>query len=981
MYKKEKKQVNRFSGLTSEQAEESRRLHGHNLLTPPERIPWWKLYLEKFEDPVIRILIIAAGIAIAIGFAEGSYIEGVGIIMAIFLATTLAFLNEFKAAKEFDILNQVRDDEPVKVIRDGVYTTISKKDVVVGDVTLVEVGDEIPADGKVLEAVSLQVNESSLTGESKPVAKFPATSEHADTNTHHAYGQDFLLRGTAVIEGYGLYEVTAVGDKTEIGKTARAASEETGNQTPLNQQLEKLGKIIGIAGFGISGITFAALMIRAILIKEIVLNGQQFAAVIVLVLSGLLLLSRVWLPILFDLLELTGRVKERPEWVKDNSLKSWGLSFLAGFVLFGILTFTLGALGVLSYNPAEWLSAEISSRLLKFFMIAVTLIVVAVPEGLAMSVTLSLAYSMRKMTATNNLVRKMHSVETISAATVICSDKTGTLTYNEMRVKEIHFPMLRTRFLQTDSFYYTDKVLVEAIASNSTANISNEPGHEPKVLGNPTEGALLLWLHNLGVDYQIPRKKFNILRQWTFTTETKMMGTYGVSDVNSKKVLYVKGAPEIILARCVSFLDSDGIHSIEESRTKIEQGLRTLQENAMRSLGFAMIEEPENIDTETDILQVTKNMVWIGYVGIMDPVRKEVPPAVENCLQAGIGVKIVTGDNPATATEIGRQIGLIGKGVPAPDQVITGPEFAALSDTEVLEKIDSIRVLARARPMDKLRLVKLLQQKDHVVAVTGDGTNDAPALNYADVGLSMGKTGTSVAKEASDIILLDDSFMSIVNAVMWGRSLYKNIQRFLLFQLTINVLAMITVLMGPFLGIELTLTVIQMIWVNLIMDTFAALALATQPPDWQVMKQKPRRRKDFIVTGPMTKHILAYAGLFVLIIAAAIFIIQQDGITSPKEMSVFFSLFVLLQFWNLFNAKSFGSSRSTFHKFWENKNFLIIVSVILVFQIIIVQIGGEVFRTVPLSVQEWLMIIGGTSVVLIIGETERFISRRKKRKS
>lgn len=973
--KKEKKNPFDHKGLTSEQVLENREKYGANVLTPPEKTPWWKLFLEKFEDPIIRILIIAAVVSLGIGAVEGSYVESIGIILAIFLATTLSFMNEFKAGKEFDALNQVRDDEPVKVLRDGAYTTVPKRDVVYGDVVLIEIGEEIPADGIVLEAVSLQVNESSLTGESVPVAKYPRDSEHHSATKEHAYSVDKVLRGTLVVDGHGLILVMAVGDSTEIGHTARAASEETGKKTPLTIQLERLSKIIGVIGFGVAGLTFLSLVARGISLGELALTSSQWFVVATLLLFSVLGFYRVWVPIFFDFLDLIGKHKDFPGWLKDNSLLAWlkglgvGVVFASSLLGIGVIT------KIISATPSEWLTMHIAEEFLKFFMISVTIIVVAVPEGLAMSVTLSLAYSVRKMTATNNLVRKMHAVETISAATVICSDKTGTLTQNEMQVKEVNFPMLKYPTIKKDDLYYTDKILIEAISSNSTANLSFDGG-KAKVLGNPTEGALILWLNENGVNYDQYRQSFKYQNQWTFTTERKFMGTYGQSDINSKHVLYVKGAPEIILKRCKNILTADGLVPIENFAENINAKLKDYQARAMRTLAFAIIEGELQFENKK-LEDIANNMTWLGFVAIMDPVRPEVPSAVEACLKAGIQVKIVTGDTPGTAKEIAKQIGLWRPNDKEDEALIIGPEFEKLSDEAAAERALKIKVMSRARPLDKLRLVKLLQTKNQVVAVTGDGTNDAPALNYADVGLSMGRTGTSVAKEASDIILLDDSFQSIVNAVMWGRSLYQNIQKFLLFQLIINVIAMITVLAGPFIGIKLTLTVIQMIWVNLIMDTFAALALATQPPTWTVMNKPPRKPGDFIITPEIAKRIFGMAAFFLVILIGTIFYFQSDGVVTPYELSIFFTLFVMLQFWNLLNAKTLGTNHSAIHKFKQNKALPLILGLIIVMQYIIVEFGGEVFRTVPLSAKDWLWLIFGTSFVLWFGELERLIRRRK----
>jgi len=696
----------------------------------------------------------------------------------------------------------------------------------------------------------------------------------------------------------------------------------------------------------------------------------------VLGLAVLATLYRVWLPIVFDALDLMGKPQPRPQFLTKKSFFSWmrGLSY--ALVICVVFLVPAAFFNFIPGYPWDWLNRHITEEFLKFFMIAITMIVVAVPEGLAMSVTLSLAYSVRKMTATNNLVRKMHAVETISAATVICSDKTGTLTMNEMRVFNVHFPTLKTNKLNTEHLSYIEKVIVEAFCANSTANLEL---HEtaPKVLGNPTEGAMLLWLHENKVDYKKWRDNFEIIHQWTFTTERKFMATFGMSDVNSKPILYVKGAPEIVLNRCSSCVGENHVEDFAAHKESILTELRDYQNRAMRTLAFAIL---ENCDYQegVELESFAQNLTWLGFIAINDPVREEVPDAVSACLNAGINLKIVTGDTPGTAKEIAKKIGLWNSETDTDQKnLMLGPDFGSLSDDEARERILGIKILSRARPLDKLRLVKLLQKQNQIVAVTGDGTNDAPALNYANVGLSMGKTGTAVAKQASDIILLDDSFTSIVNAVMWGRSLYQNIQRFLWFQLTINMLALVIVLLGPFIGVTLTLTVPQMIWVNLIMDTFAALALATQPPSRTVMNHKPRKPGDFIITKPMLKTIIISAVSFIALLLVTIFVMQKDGDISDYELSIFFSLFVLLQFWNLFNAKTLGTNNSTFHRFFSNKSFLVISLFILVMQILIVQFGGKLFRTVPLRIEDWLLVIAGSSMVLWVGEFTRLLKRIK----
>lgn len=969
-----------YRGLTSAEVEASRQKHGINVLTPPERDPWWKLFLEKFDDPVIRILIIAAVIAIGVGIAEGEYLEGIGIVVAILLATVLAFLNEYQANKEFDILNQVSDDVPVKVIRDGAYTTVPRKEIVVGDLVLLEAGEETPADGRLIEAVSLQIDESRLTGESVPASKV-ATEDLAKISSHHegAYPRDKVLRGTFASDGHGIIEIAAVGDGTEIGQTARAAAEETGEETPLNKQLEGLSKVIGVVGFGIAALTYTALTARGVITGDLKLAQDQWIFMGILVVAVLIALAKVWLPIFYDGLELAGSQAEAPEWLEDEGIGGWAKTVGGGIVFFAVVAGIAFGANLIPQDPKLWFEPHVTKELIKYFMIAVTIIVVAVPEGLAMSVTLSLAYSMKKMTRENNLVRRMHACETIGAATVICSDKTGTLTMNEMRVFEMRFPAFSNKLLSSSLSTDLEKLIAESISVNSTANLSKKPGENPKALGNPTEGALLLWVDEAGVDYNQKRAQFHIDHQLTFSTERKFMGTLGTS-FSGKQVLHIKGAPEIVMDRCSQMLTSQGLQPLTEpQKTNIHKELKDYQARGMRTLGFAYLESPPK-DPEDKIENIARNMVWLGFAAIADPIRPEVPPAIAACRVAQIGVKIVTGDNKETAKEIARQIGLWDS-TDTDDHLLTGPEFGKLSDEEAKKSLRTLKVLSRARPLDKLRMVKLLQEDGNVVAVTGDGTNDAPALNYANVGLAMGKAGTAVAKEASDIILLDDSFRSIVNAVMWGRSLYENIQRFILFQLTINVVALGVALLGPFIGVKLPLTVTQMLWVNLIMDTFAALALATEPPHQSVMNRPPRKADAFIVTPAMARSIFGVGGFFLVFLIGFLIYLQQGGpIDNDRyKLSVFFSVFVFLQFWNLFNAKCLGHNLSAFHNLAENKSFILIAGSILIGQIIMVQIGGDVFNTTPLRADHWAIIIGSTSVVLWVGEFIRFIRRLKEK--
>ena len=921
-----------YKGLSAAEVEDSRKKNGANVLAPPVRVPWYIQYLRKFSDPVIRILMIAAILSCVIG----DWVEGGGILVAIALATFIAFINEYRAEKEFDLLNQSNDDLPYKVIREGAFVMVPRRDLVVGDVVFVEQGEEIPADALVLEAVNLQLDQSSLTGETDPVEKFPSGHPEIARLGECIYPADKLLRGTPVVEGYGYARLVAVGEHSEIGKTAREASLESDEETPLQKQLEKLSRIIGLVGFVIAATTFGVLVGREIVRGDIVQTLPQWGVTATLALALLVALLRVWLPLITDGLELILPRFRGPECRVAACLIAAAVIAVAG----------LGGIALGGVWPDPVMSTAALGKILGFFMIAVTLIVVAVPEGLAMSVTLSLAYSMRRMTASNNLVRKMHACETIGAATVICTDKTGTLTRNEMRVYE-------TKFSEDG----IDPLIREGIAANSTAFLDANG----KVIGNPTEGALLLWLKDRGADYAALRDAAETVDQMTFTTERKFMATL-VDSASGKRILYIKGAPEIILAKCAGF----------GAKAEVEKQLSAYQNMAMRTLGFAYA-VCDGVDTCDEALERCP-LHFIGIAAISDPVRDDVPAAVAECLSAGIDVKIVTGDTPATAKEIGRQIGLW-TAEDTDRNHITGSEFAALSDEELLERVQSLKIMSRARPLDKQRLVRLLQQKGEVVAVTGDGTNDAPALNFAQVGLSMG-TGTSVAKEASDITLLDDSFSSIATAVMWGRSLYRNIQRFVLFQLTINFVAIIIVLFGSIFGSELPLTVTQMLWVNLIMDTFAALALASLPPSRSVMREKPRKNSDFIISRPMMRSIVGVGLLFVAVLLGILY--YFGSAITIYELSAFFTVFVMLQFWNMFNAKGFGTTTPIWKAVGGCAPFFGVLLLILAGQFIIVTWGGNVFRTVPLSGCDWLTIIGATSLVMWGGELTRALSSRRR---
>ena len=943
-------QKHHYEGLSDAEVLESRSKNGVNILTPPEKEPLWKKFLEKFSDPLIIILLIAGALSVGISCYEyfglktpdGAevFFEPLGIFVAILLATGMAFIFELKADREFAILNQVNDDEPVEVIRNGNTISIPRKDVVVGDIVILTTGEEVPADGELLDAVTLKIDESTLTGE--PICAKSINPEDFDKES--TFPTNHAMKGTKVMEGHGVMRVLAVGDHTENGKVFEAAQIDDSVKTPLNEQLDGLGDLITKGSY-----VFAALIIVGKLLVNFNFAPLSFLLVLPTAIFFYLLLKK------FD----------------DFSGRTCGIIVVAYFAIF---------IGSVIYihnivTPNQDLS-KLLTYTLDTLMIAVTLIVVAVPEGLPMAVTLSLAYSMRRMLKTNNLVRKMHACETMGAATVICTDKTGTLTQNQMRIHE-------TDFVGVEQNAELKQLIEEGIAVNSTATLDLSDEKSPKVLGNPTEGAMILWMRDNGVDYEVLRDDAEKIEEIPFTTEKKYMATLVKSSVNGHRILYVKGAPEIVMGLCKN--------TAESVKDKMKQDLLKYQRQAMRTLGFAyqiLGDQEDGIDDNGQIS--ADNLQFMGIVAISDPVRKEVPDAVRECLNAGIQVKIVTGDTPETAKEIGRQVGLWNDNEDGDKNLITGPDVAALTDEQLQDKVEDIKIVSRARPLDKQRLVKALQTRNEVVAVTGDGTNDAPALKAAHVGLSMGD-GTSVAKEASDITIIDNSFSSIGRAVMWGRSLYQNIQRFILFQMTVNVAACFIVLFGAFMGTESPLTVTQMLWVNLIMDTFAAMALASLPPSEKVMTAKPRDRKAFIINKMMGWNIVGVGGIFFLLLLALLYVFEHADITtltdlcnvklgannglSRYELSLFFTIFVMLQFWNMFNARAFESGASAFN-LKDCSGFGMIAAVIIVGQVFIVSFGGEMFNVTHLKLVDWVIIIASTSLVLWIGEIARLFSKK-----
>lgn len=941
-----------YVGLSRAEVEESRRKHGDNVLTPKQKESLFMKFLGKFADPLIIILIIAGILSLGISFYEffgldeGTvvFFEPVGIFVAILLATGLSFFFEMKADKEFALLNQVNDDEPVRVIRDGNTQEVPKRDVVVGDIVVIGTGDEIPADGVLLEAVSLNVDESTLTGE--PLCH--KTTEESLFDSNATYPSDHVMRGTKVMEGHGIFKVEAVGDCTENGKVFKEAQIDNSVKTPLNEQLEGLGALITKCSYVCAG-----LILIGKLLGFFHYEALSFIVIIPTVIFFYLLMFRF------------------------NKF-STNVKIVCTVLFFAVL---IGCtLYVFETLRAGENIAVLLAYILDTLMIAVTLIVVSVPEGLPMAVTLSLAYSMRRMLKTNNLVRKMHACETMGATTVICTDKTGTLTQNQMRVYATNFYSLNGDQKLSDD--EVSNFIMEGMAVNSTASLDLSDPEHPKAVGNPTEGALMLWLKSQGVDYMSMRQNAEVVDEIPFTTENKYMATVVKSPVAGKRVVYVKGAPEIVASKCATICG--GV-----SRKEIDSQLLAYQNQAMRTLGFAYQVLEDGDKAIDDGKLVASGLNFLGITAISDPVRADVPAAVAECMDAGISIKIVTGDTPGTAKEIGRQIGLW-KDTDTDENILTGPEFEKLTDEELLERVEKLKIIPRARPLDKKRLVEALQKRGQVVAVTGDGTNDAPALKAAHVGLSMGD-GTSVAKEASDITIIDNSFSSIARAVMWGRSLYLNIRRFVLFQMTVNVVACLIVLVGAFIGTENPLTVTQMLWVNLIMDTFAAMALASLPPSQRVMKDKPRDRRAFIISKEMAWNIVGTGGVFFVVLVAILYFFQRADVTSlacassyvmnsadnhlsAYELSLFFTIFVMMQFWNMFNARAFATGRSAFH-FAGCTGFGLIAVLILVGQVIIVSFGGLMFNVTPLSLTDWIIVIAATSLVLFAGEGVRLVKK------
>ncbi|NLI76868.1 MAG: cation-translocating P-type ATPase [Candidatus Riflebacteria bacterium] len=957
------------SGLSSAQVAERRARFGDNRLTPLPQAPWWLLYLDKFRDPIIRVLMVAAVLSILVGWVRGEHLEGVTILVTIFLATFLGFLNEFKAQGEFRLLVQAREEVPAKVIRDGEVKVVSRGELVVDDILLVATGDEIPADGLVLESLSLAVDQSRLTGETVPCGKSAEARPGSPPPGPGDYSDPWrVFRGTIVADGHGTIQLQAVGDATELGRLIRAVQEQPIEQTPLSRQLERLGGAISLLGFTGAASILVVTAARGWWSGEFRPNATE--GVIALAgLAGIVIGTfPLWVTATLEFLGILGAEVTAeslfPKREGDPHRRAWSWAWRAMAVILAIGW----AWRLLPPDHGPWFTAQTAQALLRYGMIVVAIIVVAVPEGLSMAVTLCLAFAMRNMLRARSLVRRLEACETIGAATVICSDKTGTLTRNEMAVAAVSLPgdtpeagpagqATRPGPWATTPL----RVLAaEGMTVNSTAHLWLEDPARPRPVGNYTEGALLAWLFERGEDYRTWRDGFTLERQWLFSPDRKWMATLGFSARQGHRRLHVKGAPEVVLEKCSRVATTTGGWQpmTPSERRAWQERLREWQGLGRRTLGLAFREMDGEPAPPTAVPPDLADLTWLGCIGIADPVRTDVPAAVAACRQAGIQVKIVTGDHPQTAQAVARQIGLGGEGTDRPaggaPTLLVGEEFRALDDRQAMACLPSLQVLARAKPLDKLRLVSLLQRAGEVVAVTGDGVNDAPALQRANVGVAMGACGTDTAKEASDVVLLDDSFASLARAILWGRSLYVNIQRFLIFQLSINLAAVGLTFFAPLLGLPLPFTVLQMLWINLIMDSFAALALATEPPDPALMARPPRRADRFIVTPAMITSILRFGGTCVILFLALLAWFGRNGPVGQNDLTVFFTAFVLVQFWNLLLIRNWGLDRGERRWLTDNPWFLGVLGVILAGQVFLVQFGGPTFRTVPLTWDHWL---------------------------
>ena len=1025
-------QNHHYSGLTESQVIESREKHGPNVLTPPKEdslltklkncMHFWLLKLDlaifvlasviafilpaigvyshnglwiapvlsfvlffltylvaylggewnedekEFDiDSLFTILLFALLLSGSIAFYNGvyggetgwgPYLELVGIAAAVLLATTVAHILESQNEKTFKCLNDVNDDTLVKVVRNDNVCQVPRKDIVVGDIVVLEAGEEVPADAEILECMTLCVNESSLTGE----LQCHKTTNPTDFDTDATYPSNHVMKGCTIMEGICIAKVFAVGDSTACGKVFEAAQVKDGAATPLSEKLDELAGLITKTSYGL-----AILIVMGRLIRHALILPEVKYETLAVFFVGSLIIAIGFYYVL--------NTKKNEE--NEENMELWQVLAFMIFPTIGIIGYF--STGVTAVNWPNLIQYSLDS-----IMIAVTLIVVAVPEGLPMAVTLSLAFSMKRLMKQNTLPRTMHACETMGAVSVICSDKTGTLTQNQMRVVDTAFTGIANQYLGDD---IESSLLKECISINTTAYLDLANPSKIKAIGNPTEGALLLWLHSKNVNYLSLRESMPVLDRLQFTTELKYMATIVNSKATGKRTVYVKGAPDILMGLCKLSADEED---------KYNKKLTEYQSHANRTLAFAYKELEDSDDVFFDGKLTVKDLHMLGVVGIEDPVRADVPDAIEECITAGIKVKIVTGDAPGTAKEIGRQLGLW-KDDDTDENILIGTELASMTDEELKNRLPKIKIISRARPNDKERAVRVLKELNSIVAVTGYGTNDAPALNAANVGLSMGD-GTAVAKEASDMTIIDNSFSTIANAVMWGRSLYKNIKRFILFQMTVNVAACLIVLIGAFLGEESPLTVTQMLWVNLIMDTFAALALASLPPTKTVMNEQPRLVNEHILKG-MGKGILGVGGIFSIILLSICIFFQHTDVTSltdiikgnfsmkdnnglsPYELGLLFTIFVMLQFWNLFNAKAFMTNESAFKGLsWKQTRwFIIIVFVILAGQVAMTEIPGlqEMFNVAEggISFIDWVIIIVSSSNVLWIGEIVRKIKR------
>lgn len=854
-------------GLNPEQVEKSRSTYGTNSFVRQSHESLAKRIWDASTEPMLVMLIFAAIITLAVNitryFTGGEYnfLECVGIFAAIALSVVITIITEGKSAKAFEALNKINEDTLIKVIRNGEPQLITQKEIVVGDIIMIETGDKIVADGRLFSSNDLSVDESALTGESLPVKK--DAEFVCQKSTPVAERANMLYSGCFVSAGNGQMLVTGVGNDTEFGQIAQELSSIEKTTTPLQEKLDKLGKQITVLGASAAAIVFA------IEVLQFVMNGQ---------------------------------------------------------------------LNLDTVSDA--------------FITSIVLIVAAVPEGLPTIVAVSLALNIIKMSKENALVKKMIACETIGCVNIICSDKTGTLTENRMTVQKIY-----TGGELIDPEQLKDEMLLKNYCINSNANISEEDGSW-SFIGNPTEGSLLAAAAKAGVDYQELRHAADIVRVFPFSSQNKDMST--IVRENGKEILYVKGNPEKIISLCT------GIS--EEEKEKNFHLMEEFQNKAGRLLAFAHKElEGQYNDEEQD--EVEQGLIYDGFVVISDPLSPDVYKSIRNCRSAGIEVKMLTGDNIRTARAIANELHMLDD-----DHIaVEAADIEKLTDEELKEALKKIQVIARSTPLVKMRVVKLLKEQGNVVAVTGDGINDAPAIKHADVGIAMGIAGTDVTKEASDMVLLDDSFSTIIKAVQWGRGIYENFKRFIQFQLTVNVSSVVVVICSILAGFSAPFTALELLWINIIMDGPPALTLGLEPIRPDLLKHKPTRRNENIISKKMLLRIFVN-GIFI----SVIFMLQHFknflGAVPEEEATVLFTLFVLFQLFNAFNCRELDDT-PMFKNLLKNKLMLGVFLLVLILQGIITQFGAAVFETVPLSAAMWGKMLLTAFTVIILNEGIKAVKR------